>query len=135
MGMNDAGEMLEVAKAECERLEAQLEAALAVIAAVVRVIDDESIPDDTHGDNWVMVDDLNDALASTLPGAVAEVKAQALEEAAHWLDFGEQVGIIAFEGPSNRVEVIAAYEAAIEAPEEWLRERAAEIRADAGSET
>lgn len=57
-------------------------------------------------------------------GNVQEAKAEALTDAADWLSNGEIAGIIAYDGPSNRGEVVAAYDAALEDPEGWLRERA-----------
>lgn len=72
--------------------------------------------------------EIADALISAGFGDVAGVKAAALEEAAAWLDHGESVGNIGFDGPSNRAEVIAACESAMEDPAEWLRERAKEYR-------
>ena len=69
-----------------------------------------------------------DAILSAGFGDVSEAHAESLERAAGWLDFGESVGNIGFEGPSNRAEVIDAYEAAIEDPAEWLRARAKEYR-------
>ncbi|GAA3289187.1 hypothetical protein GCM10017708_11580 [Arthrobacter citreus] len=63
-------------------------------------------------------------LAKAGCGNVQEAKAEALTDAANWLLNGEAAGIIAYDGPSNRGEVIAAYDAALEDPENWLRERA-----------
>ena len=62
-------------------------------------------------------------------GNVQEAKAEALIDAADWLSNGEVAGIIAYDGPSNRSEVVAAYDAALEDPESWLRERADAARA------
>lgn len=58
-------------------------------------------------------------------GNVQEAKAEALTDAADWLVNGEAAVIIAYDGPSNRGEVMASYDAALEDPEAWLRERAA----------
>ena len=63
-------------------------------------------------------------LAKAGYGNVQEAKAEALTDAADWLINGEAAGIIAYDGPSNRGEVMAAYDAALEDPEGWLRERA-----------
>lgn len=63
-------------------------------------------------------------LAKAGYGNVHEAKAEALTDAADWLANGEAAGIIAYDGPSNRGEVTDAYDAALEDPENWLRERA-----------
>lgn len=71
-------------------------------------------------------------LLDALKDAGAErdaAKAAALEEAAAWLDSGELCSIVAYDGPSNRAEVVAAYDEALEDPAAWLRARAAEYRA------
>ncbi|MET4059972.1 hypothetical protein ABIB35_001517 [Arthrobacter sp. UYP6] len=67
---------------------------------------------------------LAEKLAKAGYGNVQEAKAEALTDAADWLVNGEAAGIIAYDGPSNRGEVTASYDAALEDPEAWLRERA-----------
>ena len=74
---------------------------------------------------------LAEELAKAGYGNVQEAKAEAFTDAADWLVNGEAVGIIAYDGPSNRSEVTASYDAALEDPENWLRERAeAELTVD-----
>ena len=58
----------------------------------------------------------------------AEVAAAALEDTADWLMNCEWVSTIRYEGASTRDEVVNAYDAALEDPESWLREHAAEYR-------
>ena len=58
----------------------------------------------------------------------AEVAATALEDAADRLMNCEWVSTIRYEGASTRDEVVNAYDAALEDPESWLREHAAEYR-------
>jgi len=65
-----------------ERIRGQRDAAEAAIAAVQAVVDDEAIPDEFHGDNWVMVEDLAPILAKSPADALAEVRATAWDEGA-----------------------------------------------------
>ena len=65
-----------------ERMRGQRDAAYATIAAVQAVVDDEAIPDEFHGDNWVMVEDLAPILAKSPADALAEVRATAWDEGA-----------------------------------------------------
>ena len=69
------------------------------------------------------------ALSAAGFGPVQEARAEALEEAAAWLDNAEQVQNIAFDGPSDIGSLSAKYDAALEEPAEWLRARAAAERA------
>jgi len=68
-----------------ERMRGQRDAAYATIAAVQAVVDDEAIPDEVHGDSWVMVDDLAPILAKSTADTLAEhdreVAATALDKA------------------------------------------------------
>ena len=77
---------------------------------------------------WMADEDRADHLAAALSaagfGPVQEARAEALEEAAAWLDNAEQVQNIAFDGPSDIGSLSAKYDAALEEPAEWLRARA-----------
>ena len=70
------------------------------------------------------VEEMNAALSAAGFGPVQEARAEALEEAADWLDNADQCQNIAFEGPSDLGQLIAKYEEALEEPAEWLRARA-----------
>ena len=78
-----------------------------------------------HG-NWGTWEDVGRA---ALEAAAPIIRAEALEEAAAWLDSAEQVQNIAFDGPSDIGSLSAKYDAALEEPAEWLRARAAAERA------
>jgi len=61
---------------------AERDAAYAVIAEVREATEDEAIPDEVHGDNWVLVEDLAPILAKSPADALAEVKADVWDESA-----------------------------------------------------
>ncbi len=148
MGMNDDREMLEVAKEECGRLEREVaalkltlaedtrymtrieserDAAYAVIEAVQEVVNNEAMPDEVHGDSWVMVEDLAPILAQSPAEALAghdrKVAAKALDVAADsWLHG-------AWGKTPRRADRIADRMAASQFAGDWLRASAAEYRA------
>lgn len=83
--------------------------------------DEDCWSGDTEADHAAHV---AEELAKAGFGDVQLARAAALREAADWLVAGEAAGVIAIDGPSNRGKVSDAYDAAVEDPENWLRQRA-----------
>lgn len=86
MGANDAAEQLAVAIEEFGRLERELAGALAVIEQVRKVVDGERIPDEVHGDDWILADHFQTILATSPPDALDAVKAAAWDEVAELVE-------------------------------------------------
>lgn len=98
MGMNDAAEMLEVAKAECERLEAEnaglaaaIERVRAILDAPVAPYGDPTVPTWTERESLSelyadeFVDRLDAILATSPTDALEAVKADAWTDPNPWL--------------------------------------------------
>ena len=87
------GRLVNMGTSEIHSLHAELDAAYAVIAAVREVVDNEAIPDERHGDSWVMVEDLSPILAQSSTDLAAAHTADLAAQSAHYRDAPMNEGV------------------------------------------
>lgn len=75
-----------------------------------------------------MDDNVIERIMWAIGDAHREAQAAALETAAGILANGERTEVIAFDGPSDRAEVVARYHEALEDPQAWLMGLARDLR-------